>query len=133
MVLLTILCTSKFYFYELYCLLICYYSRFVDKLKEMYGRVDVLINNAAQGRVSTERETTREGLEEMIATNHLGPLHLSTRILPILSTHGKIITISSGSNLHSGIIDPTDLNSEHKYSPGTLYAETKLLNIMMTR
>ena len=99
----------------------------------MYGRVDVLINNAAQGRVSTERETTREGLEKMIATNHLGPVHLSTRILPILSTHGKIITISSGSNLYSGIINPTDLNSEHKYSPGTLYAETKLLNIMMTR
>lgn len=109
--------------------------RFVDKVKEQYGRVDVLINNGAIGLGDGEkgRQTTAEGLELIMATNHFGPLHLTRQILPILAEDGTIVSISSDSNLKAGSINPADLNSELVYEPGTLYGKTKLLNIMMTR
>jgi len=109
--------------------------KFVDKVRESYGLVDVLINNAAMGLGNGEagRQTTQEGLELLMATNHLGPLLLSTKILPLLAEDGKIISISSDSNLKCLGIDPDDLNSETSYQPSTLYAKTKLLNILMTR
>jgi hypothetical protein len=37
------------------------------------------------------------------------------------------------SDADSGDLDVSDLNSEVVYSPHTLYARTKLLNILMTR
>ena len=79
------------------------------------------------------RQVTTEGLELLLATNHLGPLHLTTRLLPVLADTGKVITISSDSNLHVESVNPGDLNSEQNYTPHTLYAATKLYNIMMTR
>lgn len=46
----------------------------VRDFKNTYGRLDVLINNAAV--YTGERTLTRDGLEMMFATNHLGPLRL---------------------------------------------------------
>jgi len=109
--------------------------KFVDKVIEDYGKVDILINNAAIGigEGVEGRQVTAEGLELLLATNHLGPLHLTTRLLPVLADTGKVITISSDSNLHVESVNPGDLNSEQNYTPHTLYATTKLYNIMMTR
>ena len=107
----------------------------MDKVIEDYGKVDILINNAAIGigEGVEGRQVTAEGLELLLATNHLGPLHLTTRLLPVLADTGKVITISSDSNLHVESVNPGDLNSEQNYTPHTLYATTKLYNIMMTR
>ena len=59
--------------------------RFSDKIADDYGKVDILVNNAATGQISTSRQITSQGLERTLAINHLGPMHLTKLILPILT------------------------------------------------
>jgi len=108
-------------------------AKFVENFRSTYDKVDVLINNAATGLGSgvRGREETSEGLERMMATNHLGPHLLSTSLLPLLAPNGTVVTISSDSNLHATSME--DLNSETEYRPHTIYARSKLANILMTR
>ena len=86
------------------------------------SQVDVIINNAATGLGSgvRGREETLEGLERVMATNHLGPHLLTTSLLPLLTPNGTVVTISSDSNLHATSME--DLNSEKEYRPHTIYA-----------
>jgi NAD(P)-dependent dehydrogenase (short-subunit alcohol dehydrogenase family) len=60
------------------------------------GKLDVLINNAGL-QISGPATFTREGIEETIAVNHLGPLHLSHLMLPHLSG-GTVMGIGSGTH-----------------------------------
>ena len=82
----------------------------------------MIINNAATGLGSgvRGREETVEGLERVMATNHLGPHLLTTSLLPLLAPNGTVVTISSDSNLHATSME--DLNSEKEYRPQTIYA-----------
>ena len=71
-----------------------------DAVKEQYGRLDVLINNAgiiAKGEapaLQVELTTVRATLE----TNALGPLHLAQALAPLLkhSKSARIVNMSSG-------------------------------------
>ena len=71
-----------------------------DFLKDTYGRLDVLINNAgiiAKGEASAlkvDLATVRQTLE----TNALGPLHLAQALVPLLKrgTSPRIVNMSSG-------------------------------------
>jgi NAD(P)-dependent dehydrogenase (short-subunit alcohol dehydrogenase family) len=69
-------------------------------LKETYGHIDVLINNAgiiAEGEapaLKVDLATVREALE----TNALGPLHLAQNLVPLLKSGSspRIVNMSSG-------------------------------------
>jgi NAD(P)-dependent dehydrogenase (short-subunit alcohol dehydrogenase family) len=69
-------------------------------LKETYGHIDVLINNAgiiAEGEapaLKVDLATVRETLE----TNALGPLHLAQKLVPLLKrgSSPRIVNMSSG-------------------------------------
>ena len=69
-------------------------------LKETYGHIDVLINNAgiiAEGEapaLKVDLATVRETLE----TNALGPLHLAQNLVPLLKSGSspRIVNMSSG-------------------------------------
>jgi NAD(P)-dependent dehydrogenase (short-subunit alcohol dehydrogenase family) len=71
-----------------------------DFVREKYGRLDVLINNAgiiAQGEapaLKVDLATVRTTLE----TNTLGPLHLAQMLVPLLrrSKSARIVNMSSG-------------------------------------
>lgn len=108
-------------------------AKFVENFRSTYDKVDVIINNAATGLGSgvRGREETSEGLERVMATNHLGPQLLTNSLLPILADNGTVVTISSDSNLHATSMD--DLNSEKEYRSHSIYARSKLANILMTR
>ena len=67
-------------------------STFLYNLRQNYDQVDVLINNAAT-RASQQREETVEGLEVVMATNYLGPLHLSQSLAPSMAPGGLIINL----------------------------------------
>ena len=104
----------------------------VQEIQAQYDHIDVLINNA--GGMYSERKENSAGHEYTFALNHLGPQHLTIRLLPLLkaSGHGRIVNVSSA--LHtSGKINFDDLMLTEGYSAMKAYAQAKLATVMFTK
>ncbi len=102
-----------------------------DELKHRYNHLDVLVNNA--GVFMNHREMTSEGFEMTFAVNHLAPFLLTNELIPLLKTApaSRIVTVSSIAH-RNGSIDLADLNSERSFSGYSVYASSKLMNVMFT-
>ncbi len=103
------------------------------QLHDKYPRLDVLVNNAGL-MFGAERETSPDGYEMTLATNHLGPFLLTSLLLDLLqkSPAARIVNVASMAYKFS---KPTldDIQSERSYSPMWEYGTTKLWNIMFTQ
>ncbi len=102
-----------------------------DQILETTPALHVLINNAAI--IPPQRQVTGEGLEMQLAVNHLAPFLLTNLLLDRLleSKPARVINVSS--QTHAGARIPfDDLQSERDYQPSTVYAWTKLANILFT-
>ncbi len=103
------------------------------RLHDKYPRLDVLVNNAGL-MFGAERETSADGYEMTLATNHLGPFLLTSLLFDLLqkSPAARIVNVASIAYRFS---KPTldDIQSEHSYSPMWEYGNTKLWNIMFTQ
>jgi uncharacterized oxidoreductase len=72
---------------------------FVGQVAEKYPKLNVLINNAGIMKLEDLRTgTPTEVAEQTIAINLLGPIRLTTALLPLLQkqAHSAIMTVSSG-------------------------------------
>jgi NAD(P)-dependent dehydrogenase (short-subunit alcohol dehydrogenase family) len=98
-------------------------------VRERYGTIDVLANNA--GALFASREETAEGLERTFALNHLAPF-LLTNLLRDRLRGGRVVTTASDAHL-SGLLDLEDLQSEASYRAMRAYGTSKLCNILFTR
>ncbi|ASU33474.1 SDR family NAD(P)-dependent oxidoreductase [Mucilaginibacter xinganensis] len=69
----------------------------VEKAKQHFGAIDVLINNAGFGLFGTIEETTEEQARAQIETNVFGLLWATQAVLPVMRAqgHGHIIQVSS--------------------------------------
>jgi NAD(P)-dependent dehydrogenase (short-subunit alcohol dehydrogenase family) len=69
----------------------------VDK----FGRIDVLVNNAANFYAGFFEELTPEQMERQLATSLIGPMNVTRAVLPVMRKQrsGLIITISSTAGL----------------------------------
>jgi len=95
---------------------------------ELSGRqVDLLVNNA--GVMMTPRQTTSDGFELQLGTNHLGHFALTGRLLDALqrSDSARVVTLSSNEH-KGGTLDPDDLQMGRDYSPRGAYRRSKLAN-----
>src|SRR3982751_1177773 len=65
----------------------------VDK----FGRIDVLVNNAANFHAGYFEELTPEQMERQLTTSLIGPMNLPRAVLPVMRKQrsGLIVTISS--------------------------------------
>jgi NAD(P)-dependent dehydrogenase (short-subunit alcohol dehydrogenase family) len=90
-------------------------------------RVDLLVNNA--GVMMTPRQTTSDGFELQLGTNHLAHFALTGLLLDALerSDSARIVTLSSNEH-KGGRIDFDDLQQERSYSPRGSYQRSKLAN-----
>jgi NAD(P)-dependent dehydrogenase (short-subunit alcohol dehydrogenase family) len=68
---------------------------------DRFGRIDVLINNAANFNAGFFEELTPEQMERQLAASLIGPMNVTRAVLPVMRKQrsGHIITISSTAGL----------------------------------
>ena len=101
-------------------------------LRATHPRIDLLINNA--GVMYTPKQTTADGFELQLGTNHLGHFALTglllDRLLPVPGS--RIVTVSSIGHRIRAAIHFDDLQWERSYSRVAAYGQAKLANLMFT-
>ena len=68
---------------------------------ERFGRIDVLVNNAASFYAGYFEELTPEQMDRQLATSLLGPMNVTRAVLPAMRQQrsGRIVSISSTAGL----------------------------------
>jgi len=68
---------------------------------DRFGRIDVLVNNAASFYAGYFEELTPEQMERQLATSLIGPMNVTRAVLPVMRKQrsGHIISISSSAGL----------------------------------
>jgi len=69
-----------------------------------FGRIDVLVNNAASFEAGFFEELTPEQMDRQLATSLIGPMNVTRAVLPVMRRQraGHIISISSSAGLVGG-------------------------------
>src|SRR6266699_6951134 len=102
------------------------------ELRATHPRIDLLINNA--GVMFPPRQTTRDGLELQLGTNHLGHFALTglllEQMLPVPGS--RVVTVSSLAHRIRARINFDDLQAERSYGRVAAYSQAKLANRMFT-
>lgn len=102
-----------------------------EEFKRKYDKLHVLINNA--GVWDFKRRLSKDGIENIFATNYLAPFLMTNLLIDILksSSPSRIINVTSG--LHFGTINFNDLEFKKKFSGMKAYSQSKLAMILFTR
>jgi NAD(P)-dependent dehydrogenase (short-subunit alcohol dehydrogenase family) len=87
--------------------------RLAAEVGERYGRLDVLVNNAAILR--ERRELTEDGVEAMFAANVLAPFLLTHLLLPQLRAAAPARVVNVTGAIPRGRIDLDNLQGERHY------------------
>lgn len=101
-------------------------------LRSDYPRIDVLINNA--GVAWTSKQTTKDGFELQLGTNHLGHFALTGLLLEnvLAAPASRVVTVSSLAHGTLAEIDFDDLGLDRRYNRIAAYARSKLSNLLFT-
>jgi NAD(P)-dependent dehydrogenase (short-subunit alcohol dehydrogenase family) len=96
-----------------------------------YEGLHVLINNAAIW--DFKRRTSKDGIENIFATNFLAPFLMTHLLLDVLkkSSPSRIINVTSG--MHYGTINFDDIEYTQGFSGAKAYRQSKLGLILFTR
>jgi NAD(P)-dependent dehydrogenase (short-subunit alcohol dehydrogenase family) len=89
---------------------------------------DVIIANA--GVMACPQSKTQDGFETQFGTNHLGHFVFVNRLVPLLKSGARIVTLSSAGHQLSDV-DLEDPNFERTpYQPWAAYGRSKTANIL---
>ena len=75
----------------------------VERAGEIFGPIDILVNNAAVGIMKPSSESTGDDLRFMFEVNVIAPVDLAQQCLPRMKEQGAgwILNIGSGSNVQA--------------------------------
>ncbi|ETW08508.1 hypothetical protein H310_01073 [Aphanomyces invadans] len=108
---------------------------FSEAFKTRNLPLHILINNA--GIMAPPFALSADGFESQFATNHIGHMALTLRLLPVLerSAPSRIVVVSSAAHnyVSSQGINLDTLNDARAYSAWTWYGQSKLANILFAR
>jgi len=101
------------------------------EFKSKYNNLHVLINNA--GVWDFKRRESKNGIENILATNYLAPFLMTNLLLDLLkkSSPSRIINVTSG--MHYGKINFDDMEFKNNFSGAKAYRQSKLGLILFTR
>ncbi|EAQ70411.1 short-chain dehydrogenase/reductase (SDR) superfamily [Synechococcus sp. RS9909] len=104
-------------------------DRCAQTVRQRFGRLDLLINNA--GVMAPPRQCSRQGYELQFATNHLSHMALTRALLPLMEGQpdARVVTVTSGAQ-YFGRIAWEDPNGEQRYDRWQAYGQSKLANVM---
>lgn len=119
--------------------------RFSDEMKRENSRIDILINNA--GGLTPEYRVTKDGVEEILATNHFGPVYLTDQLMPLLkkSKEARIINLTSmwhkyglpgvpENKFHEKLKEVFQFNGkQNPFNSWDLYGDAKLGQVLFTK
>ncbi len=110
---------------------------FVERFQSKYENLQVLINNAANFDLAMQKPIlTKDGIETIFATNHLGPFLMTNLLIDRLkgSAPARIINVASKGLVAFPFlnIEFGNLNGEKHFSPTHSYYHSKLAQIMFT-
>lgn len=96
-----------------------------DRLVADGAPIHLMINNAGV-MTPPERQTTADGHELQLGTNHLGHFALTGRLLPLLRAGGARVTSQASVAARSGSINWDDLDWERSYDGMAAYRQSKI-------
>jgi NAD(P)-dependent dehydrogenase (short-subunit alcohol dehydrogenase family) len=96
-----------------------------DVLRQEDRPIHYLVNNAGV-MTPPDRQTTAEGFELQLGTNHLGHVALVTHLLPLLRAGRARITSQVSIAANQGAINWDDLNWERSYDGMKAYSQSKI-------
>ena len=104
-------------------------QRAASELRDRYGHLDLLFNNA--GVMAPPRTLTNQGHELQFGVNHLGHMALTLQLLPLMQSRhdARVVTVTSGAQYFGKIRwdDPSWSKSYDRYGA---YGQSKLANVM---
>ena len=104
-------------------------QRAADAVRERYGHLDLLLNNA--GVMAPPRTLTAQGHELQFGVNHLGHMALTRMVLPLMAARPdpRVVTVTSGAQ-YFGRIRWNDPSWREDYDRYGAYGQSKLANVM---
>ena len=104
-------------------------QRAASELRDRYGHLDLLLNNA--GVMAPPRTLTNQGHELQFGVNHLGHMALTLQLLPLMQSRhdARVVTVTSGAQ-YFGKIRWDDPNWSKGYDRYGAYGQSKLANVM---
>jgi NAD(P)-dependent dehydrogenase (short-subunit alcohol dehydrogenase family) len=97
------------------------------RISRQVPHVDALINTAAV--FASDYEQTDDGIELMLATNHLGPFLLTNLLRDRMAGGSRVITVTAPSGTR---VDIEQLLSKDHFSALRTFGATKAANLMFT-
>jgi len=106
-------------------------KQFTEYIKNKYGGLDVLVNNAAIAYKNAATEPFGEQAENTIRVNLFGTLALCRSLFPLLRPHARVSTVSSSAGHLSRICgdEPAASELRKKFASPTL-TEDELCDLM---
>lgn len=107
---------------------------FAETFKQKNEHLHILINNAGVMAIPT-RETTEDGFEKQIGTNHFGHFLLTNLLLDVIKTSApaRIVNLSSVGHKYQNLQFDDLMLEKNSYSPWLAYGNSKLANILFTK